>query len=202
MKAFLPLLAATAAAPAALAQGADDTGWYAGIGYEYLQENNMNWDYQALNLTGGLNINPYLGFEGSVSTGLSGDENVFQGGVINDGQGGTFVAPATHDSGDLNYRVDIVGVGRFPVTDRIRLVGKLGISQYEYERTTSNSETVDVPASSYTEKLNGTGLVAGLGGEFSLTDRTTVSGTFNHYEEQGALKGDVEGFQIGLKRRF
>lgn len=202
MRNFLPLLAAAAISPAAFAQGADESGWYAGLGYEYLQENNLNFDYQALNLTGGFDFNQFMGIEGSVSTGIAGDEAVFLGEVMDDGEGGTFTSPTTRDSGDLNYRVDIVGVARLPVTERFRVVGKLGVSQYEYERTTSNTETPDFPAAHSSEKLNGTSLVAGLGGEFDLTERISLSGNFNHYEEQGGLKGDVEGFQVALKRRF
>ena len=202
MRTFLPLLAVAAIVPCASAQEADDSGWYAGLSYEYMQENNLNFNYSVLNLTGGYDFSRSFGVELSASTGIEGDTWHQPSQTFDDGEGGTITTPDFNDKGELSYRVDLMGVARIPVTERVRLVGKLGVSQYEFKRTISSTETPDFPSQYSTESLSGTGLVGSLGGEIDLTGKMSLSGAFNHYEEQGALKGDVEGFQIALKRRF
>ena len=202
MRTFTFLLAAAAVIPCAYAEGSDESGWYAGIGYEYLQENNLNYDYDVLNLTGGYDFNRKFGVELSASTGLDGDTWHQPAQTVDDGNGGTFSIPSFNDKGELSHRIDLMGVARLPLTERIRAVGKLGVSQFEFKRTFSSPATPDMAAQYDQEKLSGTGLAASLGGEIDLTNQISLSGAFNHYEEQGALEGDVEGFQIALKRRF
>lgn len=203
MKSLLPILATAAIAPCAFAQGADDSGWYAGIGYESLQETDGPYDYQALDLTGGYNFNRFLGVEVTGAVGIDGDGIHHPESTVDTGNGSTTTFPSMTTTVDLSHRIDLLGVGRLPVTDRITLVGKAGVSHYKYDYSFRMSATPDFPnSSSISSSPSGYGFTAGAGAELALTDSISVTGGYNYYKEQGVFDGDVEGFQIGLKRRF
>ena len=202
MKSFLPMLATAAIAPCAFAQDADDSGWYAGLGYEYLQEDDTSFDYGAVTVTGGLNLTPMFGVELSAATGVSGDEWFQPGEQVNDPLLGDVLTPDQRSSGDLNYRVDLMGVARVPVTSRINLIGKLGVSNWEYESTFESMNSPDFPDQHATSKTSGTGLAGSLGAEMFLTDTLSLEGAYSHYEEQGLMEDEVKGYQLRLKRRF
>lgn len=202
MKAFLPLLAATAIAPCALAQGADDSGWYAGIGYEFLQEKDGPQEYQAIGLTGGYNINRYFGAELTAAFGVEGEDTFQPETSFDNGAGGTNTIPSIATSAELSHRIDLMGVGRLPVTDRISLVGKAGVSHYQYDYSFRVGATDTAPGGGYSTSPKGYGFSAGVGAEMALTDRISLSGGYDFHAEQGVFDGDVEGFQIGVKRRF
>ena len=73
MRTFTFLLAAATVIPCAYAEGSDESGWYAGLSYERLQETDGQNEYQALGLTGGYDFNRYFGAEVTAATGIDGD---------------------------------------------------------------------------------------------------------------------------------
>ncbi|WP_273186259.1 porin family protein [Hyphomonas adhaerens] len=202
MRTFTFLLAAAAVIPCAYAEGSDESGWYAGLSYERLQETDSPYEYQALGLTGGYDFNRYFGAEVTAATGIDGD-GTFSPSSTFELNGDTVTFPSHRFSTDLKHRIDLMGVGHLPVTDRIRLVGKAGISHYKYEYSHELGTTPDFPTSTrHSTSPSGYGFAGSLGAEVSLTESTSLTGGYNYYAEQGTSDGNVDGFQIGLKHRF
>ena len=202
MRTFTFLLAAAAVIPCAYAEGSDESGWYAGLSYERLQETDGPYEYQAPGLTGGYDFNRYFGAEITAATGVDGDGTFSPAGTI-DFNGNTVTYPSYRVSADITHRIDLMGVGHLPVTHRIRLVGKAGVSHYKYDYTQETGPTEASPAGrTNSSSPRGYGFAGSLGAEISLTESTSLTGGYNYYAEQGTSDGDVDGFQIGLKHRF
>ena len=202
MRTFTFLLAAATVIPCAYAEGSDESGWYAGLSYERLQETDGQNEYQALGLTGGYDFNRYFGAEVTAATGIDGDGTFSPGGTY-DVNGNTVTLPAFRTSADLTHRIDLMGVGHLPVTDRIRLVGKAGVSHYKYDVTQESGSSPGFgDGIKISSSPSGYGFAGSLGAEVSLTESTSLTGGYNYYAEQGTMDDDVEGFQIGLKHRF
>ncbi|WP_112073180.1 porin family protein [Hyphomonas sp. GM-8P] len=202
MRTFTFLMAAAAIIPCAYAEGSDESGWYAGLSYERLQETDSPYEYQALGLTGGYDFNRYFGAEVTAATGVDGDGTFSPSSTI-ELNGNTVTLPSYRMSADLSHRIDLMGVGHLPVTDRIRLVGKAGVSHYKYDITQETGSSPDFGAGrTNSSSPSGYGFAGSLGAEVSLTESTSLTGGYNYYAEQGTSDGDVDGFQIGLKHRF
>ena len=202
MRTFLPLLAMTALSPCAFAQGANEAGWYAGLGYETLQETDGPNEYQALSVTGGYNLNRYLGAELTGAFGIDGDGTYSPETTFDLPGGGTATVPSNRTSADLSNRIDLMAVGHLPLSERFSLYGKAGVSHYKYDTSFQVGPTDEMPAYGDSHSPSGYGFSGGLGAEMALTPSISITGGYNYYAEEGVSDGDVDGFQIGIKRHF
>ena len=202
MRTFTFLLAAAAVVPCAYAEGSDDAGWYAGLSYERLQETDGPYEFQVLGVTGGYDFNRYFGAEITAATGVDGDGTFYPSSTF-EANGVTVTSPSYRTSIDLAHRIDLMGVGHLPLTDRISLVGKAGVSHYRYDFEQETGPTPDRPNPiGNSDSPSGYGFAGSIGAEVALTESTSLTGGYNYYAEQGRSDGDVDGFQIGVKHRF
>ena len=194
MKPYVPTIAALAIAPGA---HAEISSFYAGIAYERL--NSDAADLDAVVVTGGFDLNSFLGAEISAAAGISGDDAHVD--AMTDA-GGAVITPAVGYDYSLNSRFDLVGVAKLQLTGRARLTAKAGLSRYDVETKASYEATGTAPAIVLVNQHDGIGFIAGIGGEYDILPGTSVTAAYTYYDEQGVEGGAADGFRLGLKRRF
>ncbi|KCZ52774.1 outer membrane beta-barrel protein [Hyphomonas pacifica] len=187
---YVYLVAAGAlAAPMALAQSTDGRGWYGGVGYEYLVVDNdaiNDRELDTLSITGGMNLNKSFGAEVTAATGI-GDDSVNYG---------NYAAKTS-----LNHRIDLMGVARVPIAERLNLTGKLGVSNYEFQTKGWVQPASDVSARGFRNMDNGYAIAGEVGAEYALTKDLTVDAGYTYYD---GIDTDTEfdTLKVGIKKKF
>jgi OmpA-OmpF porin, OOP family len=98
---------------------------------------------------------------------------------------------------------ELVGVGSWPVGNRLSLLGKLGA----YYGTVDESATGSVPgfAATFTAKDSNTGFTFGFGGRFDITEHLAARAEWQRYSRMGGDntgKSDVDVLGIALLWKF
>ena len=204
-------LAALAVCAAPLA-GAQGTGWYGGasVGRSAATIDDAR-------ITGGLAV------QGLATTGLVDDDRdtgykLFGGYQFTPNLGveagyfdlGNFGYRATTvPAGTLNGDMRVKGlnldlVGTLPLAGRISALGRLGVVSVRASDSFSATGAVRMPYASASPSERSTGLKAGLGLMYDITDSLAVRAEVERYRIKDAVgnRGDVDLLSVGLIYRF
>lgn len=204
-------LAALAVCAAPLA-GAQGTGWYGGasVGRSAATIDDAR-------ITGGLAV------QGLATTGLDDDDRdtgykLFGGYQFTPNLGveagyfdlGNFgyrarTAPAGTLNGDIRVKgLNLDLVGTLPLAGRLSALGRLGVVSVRASDNFSATGAVRMPYASASGSERSTGLKAGLGLMYDITDSLAVRAEVERYRIKDAVgnRGDVDLLSVGLIYRF
>lgn len=178
------LVCGVLACSCSLAYG-DENGFYAEIGYSQygIDIVDQDFDPSAIQLRAGYRVSPFIGFEAEVSDGFSG-------------------ASVSAPNEKLTVRVDqtIAGfaVGRWPVTDRVDLFGRVGYQAMDVsvKGEVTGQQTVR-------QSGDGEGIVYGGGAEYRF-GKFGVRADYTWSSEASPFPASdrIETLSIGVTHRF
>jgi OOP family OmpA-OmpF porin len=189
---------------------ADDAGWYAGanLGQSSATIDDAGIARGLLNsgLTAGPinNVNHDLGFK--IFGGYQFNKNfALEGGYFDLGQFGfsTSTIPPGSLSGTIKLRgINLDAVGTLPVTDRLSVMGRIGVAQTQASDSFVGTGVVNVRNANPSSRE--TNLKIGLGLQYALTQAWSVRAEIERYRIDDAVgnKGDVDLVSVGLVYRF
>jgi opacity protein-like surface antigen len=176
MMKFKSVMIAPALVMAALASGAvaqtPDSGFYVSGGTQQVQNKKNTADLNALNARAGYQVNKYFAVEGEAAYGVGKD---------------------TTPAGDykLTNKVGAYAVGTLPVSERVSLIGRAGLSDTQLKR----------PAGSPKDET-GTSRDVGVGAQVAITQGLAVRGDYTHSEFLGKKNGSANTVGLNLVQKF
>lgn len=199
-------------------QGTEDTGFYLGGGYTYIdiETDNDADDFEdyfgddddvevggetnALFLRTGYAFTPYFSLEGEATFGIDdgefdfdADEDDFDFDDNDDGD----LEDTLRVGGDLglDYLAALYGRFTYPVSDRIDLSARAGYAFAEIDTSFDdiNGEEITVAGSSEG------GFAFGAGAGFDLTESSTIRADYTRYEFDGA---NADGLSVAYEYKF
>ena len=121
-------------------------------------------------------------------------------GTVSYAASGTFAAAAARATEQAKITAwNVSGVGKFPVSQAVSLVGKVGLTRVE----TTDSATAPGVGMSFWVNSNvvRTGLTYGIGLNIDVNNHFAVRGDMDSYDT-GTSTGRVNVFTVGLNYRF
>lgn len=200
LKHILIASVATGLAGAAYAQ---DTGFYAEGGYQYLDIQpdgaEQGVDTNAIGARLGYKFTPMFSLEGELASGVDDgefdynvDEDSFNLDDNNDGDFNDLIA-ASGDIG-LNYLVGIYGKAEVPLTERLDVYARAGYAYVDLDAsvTTPFGNSINVE-----DSADGPAIGAGL--SYDLTDKVYLKGDYTYYSFEDT---DTNGVMLGVGYKF
>ncbi len=200
---FKAILIASAATGLATAAHAQDTGFYAEGGYQYLEIEpdgaDSGVDTNAIMARTGYKFNNVFSLEGELATGIDDgefdyntDEDEFNFDDNNDGDLNDVIA-ASGDIG-LNYLVGLYGKAEVPLTDRLGAYARAGYAYVDLDASlvTPGGFVVNVE-----DSADGPAFGAGL--DFDLTENVYLKGDYTYYSFDNT---DTSGVMLGVGYKF
>ena len=166
-----PALIGAALTSQAMAQSTPATGPYVEGGIGQVQAKKADANIDTLNARAGYQINPFFAVEGDASIGTGKGKGV----------GGDY---------KLTNKVGAFAVGTLPVSERISLIGRVGVSDTQLKR----------PAG-VTGVENGTSKDMGVGAKVKITEGLSVRGDYTHSEFNGS-HGRSDQLGLNLVKSF
>jgi opacity protein-like surface antigen len=168
-----PALLAVALGSNAMAQSASPlSGVYVSGGTQQVQSKKTGADLNALNARAGYQVNKYFAVEGEAAYGLGKDST-----------------PA----GDykLTNKVGAYAVGTLPVSERVSLIGRAGLSDTQLKRPAGADKTE-----------TGTSRDVGVGAQVNITQGLAVRTDYTHSEFLGKKNGSANTVGLNLVQKF
>ena len=197
------ILAASVATGLAGAAYAQDNGFYAEGGYQYLEiepdGTDDGVDTNAIGARLGYQFNSIFSLEGELASGIDDgefdynvDEDSFDLDDNNDGDFNDLIA-ASGDIG-LNYLVGIYGKAEIPVTERLGAYARAGYAYVDLDASvmTPGGNTINVEDSEE-------GPAFGAGLSYDLTDKVYLKGDYTYYSFEDT---DTNGVMVGVGYKF
>lgn len=180
-KLILALIAATAAGGAAHAQTAGQApGAYAGLGASSVDKLMSNGRSTGLKVFGGYEFDQKFGVEAGIHR--LGRESLE---AHVGGQQRTLSA--------RGYNSYVAGKYNMPITEQLSAYGKLGLSYTVVRHSTSGAPT---------HKDDKTGLYAGLGFQYKVTDKVALTAEYERFGRRDGAIDHNDAWSLGLKYGF
>ncbi len=158
------------------AQTAAPTGFYGTLGYAGTSYS--GFDVGAIQGRLGYRLNNWLGAEGEVSGGVKDDH--------------VEVAPGVNAKVKLDHQEAIYGVGFFPVTPQLDLLGRVG---YGHSKATGSAGGIE--AASAADSWN-----YGGGVQYRLDDKNGIRADYTRESFQRTDGGHADVWSVAYARRF
>jgi len=174
MKTILLATAAFAAAfgaTAASAQSLTQPQVYGSIGATATENTKSDSSLNSINARIGAKLTPHFGVEGELAAGTNGD---------------------TTDTGryKLTNKKAAYAVGYLPVSERVELIGRLGVSDTQLKNY-NNSAVAE----------HGTAFDAGVGAQVKLNDAYAIRGDYTRSSFKDD-RGDADNVSVSVVRKF
>ncbi len=204
MRLLFSVISATLLSPVAFAQSDGPGSWYAGAGYEHIEKQNA--ELGSIGMTVGYNFNEHFAAEASAAFGVEDDTQFYPASSSTSGDM-ILESPSLRISTDHDFSYEVLGVGKLPLSERIRLIGKLGVARTRFTSTFEYGATSTVPSSSARYVDNDTSVVAGVGVEFDVLESLALDIGYKSYIEfhnEGDVQQDdtLDVLRIGIKKKF
>ena len=113
--------------------------------------------------------------------------------------------PAGTLTGDVRIRgvnLDLVGI--LPVTDRLSVLGRVGVISARSRGHFSSTGAVTMPLANPDPRERSTGAKLGIGMQYDFTDRLALRGELERYRVKDSIsnKGHIDMASVGLIYRF
>ena len=204
IKALLAATAISGLAFGAQTAAAQDTGFYAEGGYQYLDIKpdgaEQGVDTNGITARTGYQFNDWFSIEGELSSGVDDgefdynvDEDEFNLDDNNDGDFEDTIAAA----GDvqMNYLIGIYGRADVPVTERLSAYARAGYAYIDIDAEVQTPGGTTL--ASIEDSSEGPAIGAGL--QYDLTDSWYLKGDYTYYSFE---ETDTDGVMLGVGYQF
>jgi OOP family OmpA-OmpF porin len=168
-------------APAAVAQGMQDRGWYLGGHLGQADVDGLDEDDTSWKIVGGYKF----------SRNFAAEVGYIDFGKTRISLGSEFLELKAN-------AMELVGVGSLPVADRFSVYGKLGVFRGEAK---ARFNLPSLGLGSGTEKDSNTDLTFGFGASYDATRNIAVRGEWQRYQDVGDAT-DIDVLSLGVLFRF
>jgi outer membrane immunogenic protein len=144
---------------------------YGGLGANFTENNKSNTSLKSINARLGAKLTPHIGIEGELTTGINSDSNSL---------GRT----------KLTSKSAAYAVGFLPVTERIDLIGRLGLSDTDLKTKSGLSN-----------KEQGSAYDVGIGAQIHFDDKNALRTDYVRSKFREG-RGDADNLSLSYVRKF